>query len=305
MQLHTKILIGMAVGLVLGLAVGPNSPVLPHDGARVFDNTIVVQTPGSADPVALSQTLEHGVVVGEQQGWLQVEWTLRRQQLIRLQADGVAEAKSVSPGHTTRGWVPDREEVVERYSTVGQMLVNSTEWIGRLFLALIKMVVVPLVFLSLVVGIASLGDLRALGRMGLRTMGFFGLSTLIALIIGVTATNVLRPGAWLAVDDRERLLRNFAGAARDKVSSAADAPAFIDQLIGIVPQNPIDALASGDMLQIITFATLLGVALTFLGKERARPVVDIFDRLNDAMVMLVHIAMALAPFGVGALLFKV
>jgi Na+/H+-dicarboxylate symporter len=89
------------------------------------------------------------------------------------------------------------------------------------------------------------------------------------------------------------------------VANAAAAPSFTDQIVSIVPSNPFGALAGGDMLQVIFFAMMLGIALTFLKDDRASLVVEVFDRLNDAMVMLVHIAMKLAPIGVGALLFKV
>ncbi len=95
------------------------------------------------------------------------------------------------------------------------------------------------------------------------------------------------------------------GDAREKVADAVEAPSLVDQIIGVVPDNPVAALASGNMLQIIFFALALGVALTLLSEERSRLVIDVADRVNDAMVMLVHLVMKLAPYGVGALLFKV
>jgi Na+/H+-dicarboxylate symporter len=166
-------------------------------------------------------------------------------------------------------------------------------------------VVVPLVFFSLVVGIASLGDIRKLGRMGGRTLGFFMLTTIIALVIGVGLANIVKPGKMVSPEDSAILLSSFQADASSKVANAAEAPSFADQIISIVPTNPLAALVQGNMLQVIFFAVMLGIALTFMGEERAKLVVDGFDRLNDAMVMLVHIAMKIAPFGVGALLFKV
>ena len=226
MPLHTKIMIGMAVGIVAGLVVGPNSVVLPADG-----------------PMSGAQ--------------------------------------------------------------LGEQLILWTEWIGLLFLRLIKMVVVPLVFFSLVVGVASLGDFRKLGRIGGRTIGYFMGTTVAALIIGLTLANLVGPGKLVGQEDRELLLASYQDSAASKIESAANAPGLIEQLVGMVPTNPLTALASGNMLQIITFALLLGVALTFMPGERSKPVVDLFDRLNDAMIILVHMAMALAPYGVAALLFKV
>ena len=191
------------------------------------------------------------------------------------------------------------------YSQLGQTLVDSTEWLGLLFLALIRMVVVPLVFFSLTVGVASLGDLRKLGRLGGRTIGLFFSTTIVSLIIGLGLANVFRPGAAMDAGDRARLLASYAGAASDKIDDAAAAPGMLEQLIGIVPSNPIGALADGDMLQIIFFAVMFGVALTMLDARRSKPVVQLLDNCNEAMVMLVHVAMALAPVGVAALLFKV
>lgn len=226
MPLHTKIMIGMAAGIVLGLLVGPNSMVLPAEG-----------------PMSGAQ--------------------------------------------------------------LGETLILWTEWIGLLFLRLIRMVVVPLVFFSLVVGVASLGDFRKLGRIGGRTIGFFMCTTVAALVIGLTLANVVGPGKLVGQEDRELLLASYQDSAASKIESAANAPTLTEQLVGMVPTNPLTALASGNMLQIITFALLLGIALTFMPGDRSKPVVDLFDRLNDAMIILVHMAMALAPYGVAALLFKV
>ena len=167
------------------------------------------------------------------------------------------------------------------------------------------MVVVPLVFCSLVVGVASLGDFRKLGRLGARTLGLFFATTVMALIIGVGLANLIRPGNWMSEADRTRLLASYQGAATDTVSNAAEAPSLTQQIVAIVPTNPFDSLASGDMLQIIFFGLMLGVALTLLPDPKAKPVVAFLDGLNEAMVMLVHVAMMLAPYGVAALLFKV
>jgi proton glutamate symport protein len=312
MALHTKILLGMLVGVLLGLFLGPSGLVLPRDGVQLVDPDVVVRQAPAEDaaPVPLAGRARRAELAppdGEAspEGFLRVRLRIDRATLLKLRKDGVEGAAGAAPGAVVTGWVPDDPERVEPYSTWGAWLVDATEWIGRLFLALIKMVVVPLVFLSLVVGVASLGDLRALGRLGSRTLGFFFVSTIVALTIGVGWANLLRPGDLLLDEDRDRLLRTFQDEAVGKLSDAADAPSFVDQLVGVVPTNPIEALATGEMLQIIVFASLLGVALTFQKGDRAAPVVDVFDRLNDAIVTLVHLAMQLAPYGVAALLFKV
>jgi len=305
MQLYTKILIGMFVGVAMGLLVGPNSSLLPNDGVHLSKSAEVVTMPGGTTQVAMAQGLKTATVIGEKNGWVEIKWEVDANHLLRLKAAGVQEALDPSTAREHTGWVKEKIPQVRRYAPMGQTFVDWTEWIGRLFLSMIKMVVVPLVFFSLVVGIASLGDVRKLGRMGGRTLGFFMTTTVLALVIGVGLANLIQPGKMVSEKDRAVLLSSFESEASSKVVNAAEAPSFADQIIGIVPSNPLAALVAGDMLQVIFFAVMLGIALTFMGDGRAKLVVDVFDRLNDAMVMLVHIAMKLAPFGVGALLFKV
>ncbi len=320
MQLYTKILIGMGVGVVLGFLAGPNSFLLPDDGVELThaevdgateltaDDALVFTSPEGGEPIQLAHGVRRMRVLEERPGdptWLKVQWALSTADLLRLQTEGVEGAATIEAGEELEGWVIERVPEVRRFAPIGLTLVNSTEWIGRLFLALIKMIVVPLVFFSLVVGVASLGDFRKLGRIGARTIGFFVTTTAMALIIGVTLTNVIKPGKLLSEDDRASLLASYQAEAGDTVEKAAEAPTLVDQLLAIVPNNPMEALAKGDMLQIIFFALMLGVALTFMKQRKSKPVVDLFDRLNEAMVMLVHIVMKLAPYGVAALLFKV
>lgn len=305
MQLYTKILIGMLVGVVLGFLVGPNSTLLPNTGLDLRGGVAVLSAPGG-QPNPLAKLAKSASIVEDSQEpgkWIKIEWSLKPTDILSLKTSGI-DTKNVEHGVPIHGYVKVGPEV-KRFAPLGRDLVNWTEWIGRLFLALIKMVVVPLVFFSLVVGVASLGDFRALGRLGGRTIGYFMCTTILALSIGIGLANAIKPGKLLSEADRDSLLSSYGGSVDKTVANAAEAPSMVDQLVGIVPTNPIAALASGNMLQIIFFALMLGVALTMMKVERSKLVVDVFDRLNDAMVMLVHIAMILAPYGVAALLFKV
>lgn len=325
MQLYTKILIGMAVGVVLGFLIGPNSTLLPDDGVELrhadiekigdltADNARVFSSARGGEPIALAHGVRRARVLEVLPGdggdgapdWLKVEWSLSATDIIRLQALGLQTGEEDRAGKVVQGWVAETVPEVKRYAPIGLTLVNSTEWLGLLFLALIKMIVVPLVFFSLVVGVASLGDFRKLGRIGARTIGFFMATTALALVIGVGLANIVKPGQMLSDEDQDALLASYEMDAGGLVEKAAEAPGLVDQLLSIVPNNPIEALAKGDMLQIIFFALMLGIALTFMSARKSKPVVDLFDRLNEAMVMLVHIVMKLAPYGVAALLFKV
>jgi Na+/H+-dicarboxylate symporter len=306
MQLYTKILIGMVVGTVLGFLVGPNSALLEPTAATLRGDVPIRERPAKeAATVFWSPVAERGSIVEVDGSWAQIETRLSSKDLLALRRDGVKAAEPLQAGAKVRGWVRTDHPGAVPYSGFGQTLVEWTEWLGRLFLALIKMVVVPLVFFSLTVGVASLGDVRRLGRLGGRTVLLFTTTTVLSLSIGVTLANVIQPGHFLSEDDRAGLLASYEGEADVTVGRAAESASLVDQLLAIVPDNPIASLANGDMLQIIFFAVLFGVALTFIDRERSRPLVDLLSTANDAVVMLVHIAMKLAPVGVAALLFKV
>ncbi|MBX2814270.1 MAG: dicarboxylate/amino acid:cation symporter [Myxococcales bacterium] len=310
MQLYTKILIGMGVGVFLGVAVGPNSHLLPASGVVLSPQATVRTAPQEDAPIQLLATnLERAQLVdseiAENTPWSEIRFRLSPTDRLRLIQAGVQGVTDLPPDADISGWVQLDAPTVKRYAPIGQYLINATEWVGRLFLALIKMVVIPLVFFSLTVGIASLGDFRRLGRMGGRTLLLFTTTTILALSIGMGLGNLIGPGRFISEDDRDALLASYQGEASSTVNNAATSTSFVDQLVGIVPANPLASLAEGNMLQIIFFALMFGIALTLLPNERSRAVVQLMDDANEAMVMLVHIAMKLAPVGVAALLFKV
>ncbi len=309
MQLYTKILIGMFVGVLFGILLGPNSFLLTKSGVELSAEAAVVTVAGGDELEPLAKGVETARILEEVElegeTWLEVEWKLGTASLMKLQKDKAEGATKYKAGDKITGWVKDTVPGVRRYSPLGATFVSLVEWIGRLFLALIKMVVVPLVFFSLLVGIASLGDFRKLGRIGGRTLIYFMGTTVIALVIGVGLANIVRPGHMVGEEDRAVLLASYQGAASEKVDDASKSQGFVDQIIDIVPENPFEAMADGNMLQVIFFAMMFGVALTLMDTKRAKPVVELADRANEAMVVIVHIIMKLAPYGVAALLFKV
>lgn len=176
---------------------------------------------------------------------------------------------------------------------------------GTAFIRLISMIVVPLVFASLLVGTASLNDIRKLGRIGGKTIAFYLCTTAIAIIIGLLAANIFKPGAGLTKDTQEQLLANYANEAASKIDTALQKPSLGQTLIDIIPLNPMRSLSSGDMLQIIFFALMLGIALTMIPADRASPVIKLFEGINDAMIKMVHIIMEFAPYGVFALIASI
>lgn len=160
--------------------------------------------------------------------------------------------------------------------------------VGDLFVRLIKMLVVPVVLVTIAAGIAALGDPRRLGPIGGRTVGLFALTTLVAVSVGMAAGLILQPGAGIAL----------AGVA-PHVLGPPVSPA--DQLLGIVPANIVEALAKGDMLAIIFTAVLLGVGSVVAG-EAGKPVVALLQGLAAVLLHVVRIVMEVTPFGVFALI---
>jgi len=194
------------------------------------------------------------------------------------------------------------------------LLANRLDWtswvatyiepLGTAFVRLIGMVIVPLVFASLVVGTTSLGDVRSLGRIGAKTIGFYLCTTAVAISIGLLLANLVQPGSGLAENAKSRLIE---GAAQQDAAGETprESASIKDVLLNIIPTNPIRAFAEGQMLQIIFFSLLTGICLTLIGAERGGPAIRFFEAVNDAMVMMVHLIMKVAPLGVFALIAAV
>jgi DAACS family dicarboxylate/amino acid:cation (Na+ or H+) symporter len=179
--------------------------------------------------------------------------------------------------------------------------------LGRIFLNMLIMVVIPLVFSSLALGVAQIGDLKQLGRIGIRTILYFFLVTAIAVTIGLTLVNTIRPGDRLPAETKERLLATYGQQASELKGAAEQTEFGIQTLVGVVPRNPFAAVArpNPDMLALIFVALMAGVGMTLINKERAQPVVRFLEGVNDITVAVINIAMKLAPYGVAALIFSV
>jgi Na+/H+-dicarboxylate symporter len=177
--------------------------------------------------------------------------------------------------------------------------------VGKAFLRLIQMVIVPLVFASLTVGVASLGDLRKLGRVGGRTLGLFVITTAVSVTIGLVCATLIDPGSFIDDESRATLLAKFGDAAKAKLEAAEKAPTLVDNVLAAIPVNPVGALANGDMLAIIFFALVFGIALTIVDDQYSRPVVALLDGVQNAMVVLIDLVMRLAPYGVAAIVAEV
>ena len=190
-------------------------------------------------------------------------------------------------------------------SWLAWVVEKITQPAGQMWLRALIMIVVPLVFTSLTLGVAGLGDIRKVGRMGLKTLVFFLGVTACATIIGLVLVNLVQPGAGLPPETREELLGRFSGQAAKMKEAAGPVSFGVELLVNIVPRNPVAAAAQGDMLGLIFFSLLFGAALGLLPAERARPLLGVLEAVGDIVVVIIGWVMKLAPYGVFALLFSV
>ncbi|MCS7047050.1 MAG: dicarboxylate/amino acid:cation symporter, partial [Gemmataceae bacterium] len=175
------------------------------------------------------------------------------------------------------------------------------EPVGKVFLRLLFLTIVPLVFSSLALGVSRLGAQGNLGRIGLKTFAFFVASMTIAVALGLSLVAIVQPGAGLPEATKEQLNERYRERAAEKASQ--ETQFGIDTLINIVPTNPIEAMARMDMLAVIFTAMLFGIALNQLETEKARTLTKVLEGVNDVMIVVIGWAMRLAPLGVFGLVF--
>lgn len=188
---------------------------------------------------------------------------------------------------------------------------NITEPIGTLFLRLLLMIVVPLVFSSLVVGVAGIGDIRKLGRVGLKCFLYTLVISGISVVIGISLTNLIRPGERLDPVTRDGLEARYGTDAAQRVADATKKPAAPESVLmqvvkTITPSNPVAAVAgeTPNMLHLMFFAVILGVAATLVRPETAAPLLDALQALFEISCKVIDLIMKVAPYAVACLLFN-
>lgn len=167
--------------------------------------------------------------------------------------------------------------------------ISIVEPLGDLFLRLIQFIIIPLIVSSLIVGVASTGDMQTLGRIGGKTIVYYLATTFIAVTIGLAAGLLFQPGTGVDISD--------AG----EIPEATETGGVVSVLLDIIPTNPLESLATGDILQIIFFALFIGIGITMVG-EKADPVYRFFDGLAEIMYKITWVIMRLIPIGIFGLL---
>ena len=192
-----------------------------------------------------------------------------------------------------------------------QFAKNWIEPIGQIFLRMILMVVVPLVFSALVLGVAGIGDVRRLGRLGLKTLLYTLIFSTSSVLIGLVLVNTIKPGSRLSEESRELLKNKYANETKNKIGQAQRAKPIRETLLDIIPKNPLQEMAGaldgsspgGGMLAVMFFALAFGVAMTVAG-DRTQPLLSVLEGVYDVVMVIIQFAMRLAPIGVAAMVFS-
>lgn len=183
-----------------------------------------------------------------------------------------------------------------------------TDWIkpfGTIFINALKLIAVPLILASLIKGVSDLKDISKLSKMGGRTIGIYIITTVIAVSIGLTIVNIVKPGKTIQEETRNELMESYGGDANSKIEAAAKQKEAgpLQALEDLIPSNIFNAASdNGNMLQVIFFAIFFGIGLILIPEETARPVKAFFDGFNEVILKLIDLIMLAAPYGVFALL---
>ncbi len=188
--------------------------------------------------------------------------------------------------------------------TIAELVRLVTEPLGRMWLASLIMVVIPLILSTLSLGVAGLGNLKTLGRIGAVAMASFLGLTALSTTLGLTVMNVFEPGRGLDPAVKTQLMETYKGQTEGAMGLSQGALS-IDLLVKIVPRNPVKAAAEGDMLAVIFFALMVGVALTALPRDKGGPMLAFLESLGHVTVAIIELVMKIAPLGVFCLIYSV
>ncbi len=172
--------------------------------------------------------------------------------------------------------------------TLGESASGALGWLGVVFVRLLKMVIVPLILTSIITGVASIGSGRDLGRLGLKTLTYYITTSLLAIVVGLALVNLIKPGVGA----------DLAAAAREEVPDVQPPGSLGEIFLRMIPTNPVEAMASADMLAIIFFAIVLGVGITRLPEAPQRVLNDFFNAGFDLMMIVTQGVIRVAPLGV-------
>lgn len=180
------------------------------------------------------------------------------------------------------------------------VITNFLKPAGQIFISLIKMIVVPIVIATLILGIAGVGDSKKLGSLGLKTILYFEVITTVAIILGIFLANTFQPGAGVDMSLLHKVDISQYEHTTEQIQSGTHS--FVQTILSLIPSNIFSAMANAQMLPIIFFSVIFGVGLSALPNETKQPLLDVLKSVSEAMFRVTHIVMMYAPVGVFALI---
>jgi len=183
--------------------------------------------------------------------------------------------------------------------------ITVSDWLafpGKLFLALIQMIVIPLVFASIIRGLAATEDLEQLRRMGFRVALYFMATTALAVTIGIWVASIVKPGLYIDAANLQTTLGTVPATVTSAAPGALNIGELPQRLIGLMPANPLSSMVESNMLQVVVFAMVVGVALVMMAPQQSKPMLDLLGSLQEVCMTVVKWAMWLAPFAVFGLM---
>lgn len=283
LQLHTKIIIGLILGAVFGaiFSINPNKVEL-----NFKDSSDIVENWQEFSYLKKDSVLKT-FYQGDQLVILKYYKNLKDKKDVKIKVKLSDGSEKVFENVIT----------VEKKKSIGVWF----KFIGDIFVRLLNMIAVPLVLASLIVGAASLSDLKHVAKIGGKTLGFYALTAVVAISIGLVCVNIIQPGHIMDQSAKDRLLDTYQDDAKAKIEQNVSMN-IIEFLVNIVPKNPFKAIAEGDFLQIVFFAILTGIFLMQIPKEKSAPVIGFFNGVSEAMIVLVEKIMIIAPYAVFTLI---
>ncbi|MGK7394828.1 MAG: dicarboxylate/amino acid:cation symporter [Candidatus Cyclobacteriaceae bacterium M3_2C_046] len=183
--------------------------------------------------------------------------------------------------------------------------INFIKPVGTIFIKALKMIAVPIVLASLIVGVANIGDISKLSRIGGKTIAIYLVTTTIATTLGLVAVNIIKPGKILPAETRDELMSMYSAEAESSslVANQLQDAGPLQPIVDMVPVNIFAATVdNSSLLQVVFFAVIFGIALLQIPKDKSKPVISFFDGLNDVIIKIIEYIMMIAPFGVFALI---
>ena len=285
-QLHTKILIGLMLGAIFGsvfhMSAGDIEVVTKSGKEKISDFSEVKFFVGDSTVAVFGSDAQLSIIKYSK------SFTDKK-------IKNLVTVKVTTKNNDIKVFANVIE--ITKSKSIGALIKPA----GDIFIRLLNMIAVPLVFASLLVGAASLSDLRHVARIGGKTITIFMFTTVLAITVGLFWANVIQPGQFMPPETKTLLMQTFSDEASSKIEQNVSVN-MIDFFVNLVPKNPFKAIADGDFLQVVFFAILTGVFLTQVPKDKSQTIINFFDGLSSAMILLVEKVMLIAPYAVFALI---